>query len=183
MELTVVRGEFTDDPAALAAAIREAAGTADVIFTTGGVSVGAKDILHETLPRLNADRVFWQVRLKPGSPMMFSIYDGKPLLSLSGNPFAASATFELFGRVLLSVRSGDASLRAQVVTAELDTTFEKFGRGRRFVRSVFRDGHVTIPQGHSSGQLASAVGTNCLAEIPPADAPLRAGSTVRVWLL
>ena len=183
MELIVVRGEFTDDPAALAAAIREAAGTADVIFTTGGVSVGAKDILHETLPRLNADRVFWQVRLKPGSPMMFSIYNGKPLLSLSGNPFAASATFELFGRVLLSVRSGDASLRAQVVTAELDTPFEKFGRGRRFVRSVFRDGHVTIPQGHSSGQLASAVGTNCLAEIPPADAPLRAGSTVRVWLL
>ena len=183
MELTVVRGEFTDDPAALAAAIREAAGTADVIFTTGGVSVGAKDILHETLPLLNADRVFWQVCLKPGSPMMFSIYNGKPLLSLSGNPFAASATFELFGRVLLSVRSGDASLRAQVVTAELDTTFEKFGRGRRFVRSVFRDGHVTIPQGHSSGQLASAVGTNCLAEIPPADAPLRAGSTVRVWLL
>ena len=183
MELIVVRGEFTDDPAALAAAIREAAGTADVIFTTGGVSVGAKDILHETLPLLNADRVFWQVCLKPGSPMMFSIYNGKPLLSLSGNPFAASATFELFGRVLLSVRSGDASLRAQVVTAELDTPFEKFGRGRRFVRSVFRDGHVTIPQGHSSGQLASAVGTNCLAEIPPADAPLRAGSTVRVWLL
>ena len=183
MELTTLRGEFTDDPAALAAAIRAAAENADLILTTGGVSVGAKDILHETLPLLKADRVFWQARLKPGSPLMFSLYAGKPLLSLSGNPFAASATFELFARPMLAKRSGDASLRAQMVTAELDTAFRKFGRGRRFVRGFFRDGHVTIPQGHSSGQLASAVGTNCLAEIPPSDAPIEAGAKVRVWLL
>ena len=66
-----------------------------------------------------------------------------------------------------------------------------FGTGRtqlqatfdRFVRGVLRDGRVSLPQGHSSGQLASSVGTNCLAEIPPADAPLEAGSMIRVWLL
>jgi molybdopterin molybdotransferase len=81
------------------------------------------------------------------------------------------------------VRAGDDTLRAQVITAELATAFHKFGRGRRFVRGVYRDGRVTIPQGHSSGQLASAVGTNCLAEIPPADAPIEAGAKVRVWLL
>ena len=183
MDITTLRGEFSDDPNALAAAIREAAENADVIFTTGGVSVGAKDILHETLPLLDAERVFWKVSLKPGSPLMFSLYDGKPLLSLSGNPFAASATFELFGRALLAVRAGDDTLRMQVITAELATAFHKFGRGRRFVRGVFRDGRVTIPQGHSSGQLASAVGTNCLAEIPPADKPIEAGAKVRVWLI
>jgi molybdopterin molybdotransferase len=182
-EITTLRGEFHDDPAALAEAIRSLAADADMIITTGGVSVGAKDILHETLPLLNADRIFWQVRLKPGSPLMFSIFEGKPLLSLSGNPFAASATFELFGRVLLAARAGDETLRAQVITAELATEFKKFGRGRRFVRGVFRDGLVSLPQGHSSGQLASAVGTNCLAEIPPADAPIEAGAKVRVWLL
>ena len=183
MEVTTLCGAFTDDPAALAERIRAAAEDADVIFTTGGVSVGAKDILHETLPLLDADRVFWQARLKPGSPLMFSLFDGKPLLSLSGNPFAASATFELFGRALLAKRSGDASVRPQVVTGTLDTGFAKYGRGRRFVRAFFRNGHVSIPQGHSSGQLASSVGTNCLAEIPPADAPIEAGTTVRVWLL
>ena len=183
MELAVVRGGLSDDAAALADAIRAAAQDADVILTTGGVSVGAKDILHETLPLLQADRVFWQVRLKPGSPLMFSLLAGKPLLSLSGNPFAASATFELFGRAMLAKRSGDAQLRAQVVSGTLESGFQKYGRGRRFVRAVFRDGVVSIPQGHSSGQLASAVGTNCLAEIPSADAPLPAGETVRVWLL
>ena len=51
------------------------------------------------------------------------------------------------------------------------------------MRGVFRNGHVTLPEGHSSGQLRSAAGTNCLAEIVPADAPLAAGSAVRVWLL
>ena len=183
IEVTQVRGGFHDDPEALAAAIREAFSKADAVLTTGGVSVGAKDILHETLPLLGAERVFWQARLKPGSPLMFSLCGGKPLLSLSGNPFAASATFELFARPMLSRLTGTDDLLPRMAFAELETPFKKFGRGRRFVRAALRDGRVTLPQGHSSGQLCSSVGTNCLAEIPPADAPLPAGSMVRVWIL
>ena len=183
VELTSVRGAFGDDGAALAAAIRTAAASADLIITTGGVSVGAKDILHETLPLLGAERVFAGVQLKPGSPLMFSLLSGKPILSLSGNPFAASATFELFGRPLLAALEGSEDVLPQVFPAVLDTPFGKYGKARRFVRGVFRNGHVTLPEGHSSGQLRSAAGTNCLAEIVPADAPLAAGSAVRVWLL
>lgn len=183
VEITTVQGEFSDDPQKLADAIRQAAEISDVILTTGGVSVGAKDILHETLPLLNAERIFWRVRLKPGTPLMFSLFEGKPILSLSGNPFAASATFELFARPLLGKLAGCADLEAQVVEATLATPFEKFGKGRRFVRAVLENGGVTLPKGHSSGQLASSVGTNCLAEIPPSDAPIEAGTTVRVWIL
>ena len=183
IEITTVQGEFSDDPNALADAIGQAAKDADVILTTGGVSVGAKDILHETLPLLNAERIFWRVRLKPGTPLMFSLFEGKPILSLSGNPFAASATFELFARPLLGKLAGCADLEARIVEATLATPFEKFGRGRRFVRAVLENGRVTLPKGHSSGQLASSVGTNCLAEIPPSDAPIEAGAMVRVWML
>lgn len=183
IEITTVQGELSDDPNALADAIRKAAEDADVILTTGGVSVGAKDILHETLPLLNAERIFWRVRLKPGTPLMFSLFEGKPILSLSGNPFAASATFELFARPLLGRLAGCADLEARIVEATLATPFEKFGRGRRFVRAVLENGRVTLPKGHSSGQLASSVGTNCLAEIPPSDAPIEAGTMVRVWML
>ena len=181
--VTVSRSAFGDDAAALASQIRACAEEADLILTTGGVSVGAKDILHETLPMLGAERLFWRVALKPGSPLMFSLWEGKPILSLSGNPFAASATFELFARPLLAALSGCGDLLPQVFPAVLDTPFAKFGRGRRFVRGVFRNGHVTLPEGHSSGELRSAAGTNCLAEIPQANAPLEAGSTVNVWLL
>ena len=183
IELTLCRGAIADDAAALADAIRAAAQDADVIITTGGVSVGAKDILHETLPLLGADRIFWQVRLKPGSPLMFSLYEGKPILSLSGNPFAAGATFELFARPMLAKMAGTEDLLPLVFPAVLGTPFKKHGRGRRFVRAYFRNGHVTLPAGHSSGQLASSVGTNCLAELPPGDRPFVEGDTVRVYLL
>ena len=181
--VTMVQGSFRDDPAALAAAIRKAIETSDVVFTTGGVSVGMKDILHETLPLLDAERVFWRVKQKPGTPLMFSLVDGVPVLSLSGNPFAASATFEMFGRELLACRAGCGDLLPLRAEAVLKTPFPKFGKGRRFVRGVFRDGGVTLPEGHSSGQLASSVGANCLAEIPPSDKPLEAGERVQVWLL
>ena len=183
VELTSLLPLFSDSADALADAIYEAAENADVIITTGGVSVGAKDILHETLPLLFADRIFWQVKLKPGSPVMFSLYRERPLLSLSGNPFAASATFELFARPLLAKLSGCADLNPVITEGVLAEDFTKPGKGRRFVRAVFRNGVVTIPQGHSSGQLASAVGTNCLAEIPPISEPLKKESRVKVWLL
>lgn len=183
IEITTVQGEFSDDPNALADAIRQAAEISDVILTTGGVSVGAKDILHETLPILNAERIFWRVKLKPGTPLMFSLFEGKPILSLSGNPFAASATFELFARPLLAGLSGCEDLQAETLQAPLETPFEKFGKCRRFVRAILRNGRVILPEGHSSGQLASSVGTNCLAELPPSDRPLEKGSLVWVWML
>ena len=183
VEVTTLIPCFSDDADALADAIYEAAETADAILTTGGVSVGAKDILHETLPLLEPDRIFWQVRLKPGSPAMFSVYRGRPLLSLSGNPFAASATFELFARPMLSRLCGCVDLKPRLTEGVLTEPFGKTSKGRRFVRAVYRDGQVSVPQGHSSGQLASAVGTNCLAEIPPSTEPLAAESRVRVWLL
>ena len=183
VEVTTLLSMFSDSADALADAIYEAAENADVILTTGGVSVGAKDILHETLPLLFADQVFWKVQLKPGSPVMFSRYRERPLLSLSGNPFAASATFELFARPLLAKLSGCADLKPVVTEGALAEEFRKKGCSRRFVRAVFRDGVVAVPPGHSSGQLASAVGTNCLAEIPPISEPLPKESRVKVWLL
>lgn len=183
MELLPSTGRCADEADKLAALIEQAVETADVIFTTGGVSAGDKDILHEALPQLGAERIFKGVRLKPGSPIMFSLYQGVPVMSLSGNPFAAFATLELFGRQLLSVMSGTDDLLPQVFPAKLATDFPKGSKGRRFVRGVFRNGIVTLPDGHSSGQLGSAVLANCLVDIPAGSGPLSAGEPVTVHLL
>ena len=182
VDVTLYRETFSDNAAALAETIRAALPDCDMVLTTGGVSVGVKDILHETLPLLNAERVFWKVRLKPGSPLMFSLVDGVPILSLSGNPFAAAATFELFARPLLSALEGCADLLPTPVPAVLDTAFLKTAPVPRYVRGVYSDGRVTLPKGHSSGQLASGLGTNCLALIP-AETVCEAGAEVRAWLL
>lgn len=175
--------QWGDEPEKLAAAIRALAERADVILTTGGVSVGEKDIFHQVLPLLGAERIFWRVQLKPGTPLMYSLYQGVPILSLSGNPFAAAATFELLGRNLLAARAGKPALLPLRTQAELRTPFPKGGGMRRFVRGIFRDGAVTLPKGHSSGELRSTIGTNCLVELEAGRGPVAASETVGVYII
>ena len=182
MEVPVRMEGFPDDAAALASAIRQLAGQVDCIITVGGVSVGVKDILHEALPLAGAEQLFRKVRVKPGAPLIFSV-SHCPVLSLSGNPFAAGATFEVFGRPMLACLEGCSDLLPQYMDAVLVTAFRKGQRIPRLVRGVCRNGQVTLPEGHASGQLASAAGTNCLVEIPDDDTAVSAGSRVKVWLL
>ncbi len=170
-----------DDPAAVAEAMRELLKTCDLLITTGGVSVGDRDIFHQALPLLGAERVFWRVDLKPGTPAMYSVYGGKPILSLSGNPFAAAATFELLARPLLAALSGEDG--PQWAEGVLDTPFPKASPRRRFVRGKYSNGHITLPEGHSSGLLSSLVGCSCLAELPAGSPPAEVGARVRVLLL
>ncbi|WP_297242107.1 molybdopterin molybdotransferase MoeA [uncultured Flavonifractor sp.] len=170
-----------DDPAAVAEAMRELLEICDVLLTTGGVSVGDKDIFHQALPLLGAERIFWRVNLKPGTPAMYSLYEGKPILSLSGNPFAAFTTFELLARPLLAALTGEEGPRWG--EGVLDTPFPKASPRRRFIRGRYEHGHITLPEGHSSGMLASLVGCNCLAELPAGSPPAEAGTRVRILLL
>lgn len=172
-----------DCPQAVADTLKELAQTHHAIFTTGGVSVGAKDIFHEAIPRLGGVSHFWRVQLKPGTPALFSTYEGTPILSLSGNPFAAAATFELMGRPLLATLSGNPSTTMVKKIATLATPFPKSSGGRRFIRGTYEEGKVTLPQGHSSGQLASLVGCNCLVDIAGGSHALGVGDKVTVHLM
>lgn len=182
--VTEVLGQrLGDAPATAARTIKQLLEHCDLLITTGGVSVGEKDIFHQVLPLLDAERVFCGVKLKPGSPAMFSRYRGKPILSLSGNPFAAAATFELLGRPLLAALSGESHLLPQREQAVLNTPFPKASPGRRFVRGRYADGHMTLPEGHSSGMLSSLVGCGCLVDIPAGSGPLEPGDVVDILLL
>ena len=172
-----------DSPAAVAEAMEGMLEDCDLLITTGGVSVGDKDIFHQALPLLGAERVFWKVDLKPGTPAMFSRYNGKPILSLSGNPFAAFTTFELLAQPLLAALAGEPHLLPRRQQAILTTPYDKPSPRRRFLRGQYENGQVTLPVGHSSGQLASLVGCNCLVELPAGTPPVDAGQAIQVWLL
>lgn len=175
--------QIGDDPAAVAEELGKLCKDYDVVITTGGVSVGDKDIFHEALPMLGAERLFWRVQLKPGTPLMYSLYEGTPILSLSGNPFAAAATFELMGRPLLATMSSDPTLCMSTREGVLESGFGKKSKGRRYIRGTYRDGKVILPTDHSSGQLASHVGCNCLVDIPAGTGTLEVGDTVTVRLM
>lgn len=172
-----------DRPEEAASAMGRLLETCDLLLTTGGVSVGAKDILHQALPLLGAEQVFWRVKLKPGSPALFSRYRGKPILSLSGNPFASFTTFELLARPILAALAGEPGLLPERKRTVLDAPFSKGSPIRRFVRGRYESGHVALPEGHSSGQLRSLVGCNCLVDIPAGSGPLEAGEKIDILML
>ena len=156
----------------------------DVIITTGGVSVGKKDIMHEVIKEINADRLFWRVKMKPGTPAIYSIYKNKPILSLSGNPFAAIATFEIMGKSLICKLSGDLDLKQVRIKAFMEDDFLKESKGRRIIRGIYKNNKVYLPQGgHSSGMMSSMLGCNCLIDIKPGTKQLLKGDEVEIILI
>jgi len=156
----------------------------DLVITTGGVSVGEKDIVHDTLHLIQAKRVFWKVNLKPGTPAMYSLYKNKPILSLSGNPFAALTTFELLGRPVLAKLSGNKNLQPKKITGIMEDEFNKPSMKRRFIRAYFNNGKVTFKENkHSSGMLASMIQCNCFIDIRKGTLKLNKGDNVDVVLL
>ncbi|MDF2610841.1 MAG: moeA1 [Lachnospiraceae bacterium] len=181
----VIAEYLPDHVAKIADSIRKVSDHADIIITTGGVSVGVKDIFHEVVPMLDISRIFWKVNLKPGTPAMFSVYQGIPLLNLSGNPFAAITTFELLARPLLAKMSCDKSLNAVKLKGTLAEPFTKTSGARRFLRGRYSEGKVHIPptEKHASGILTSMSGCNCLVDIKAGSKPLTMGDEIEVILL
>ena len=100
------RGRAGDDARLVADRIRAAAENSDIIVTTGGVSVGKKDIMHDVIKLLDCERLFWRVAIKPGMPTLCAVYQGKLLICLSGNPYGATANLELLVRPVLAKLSG-----------------------------------------------------------------------------
>lgn len=172
-----------DDPQNVAQCIKALLETHHCLITTGGVSVGERDVLRAALELMGAQGVFWRVQLKPGTPAMYSLVDGKPVLSLSGNPFAAAATFELLGRPMLYALCPEPQFSLRACQAILDTPFQRNCTMRRFVRGIYAQGRVTLPPGHASGQLRSLVGCNCLVEVPAGQAPLQVGDACTVYFI
>ena len=173
-----------DEPQAVADALIRAAWEADVLITTGGVSVGKKDIMHRVLPLMGARRLLWKVAMKPGSPLLCAEYAGKPVICLSGNPFAALACFEVFAVPVLRRLGGQASWASRRVRARLSGSFGKASPGRRLIRARMEGGCVHLTgNNHSSGSLSEMIGCNALIDIPAGSGPLGDGDEVEVLLL
>lgn len=180
----IKKGRLGDDPEAVAAWIRETAGRSDIIVTTGGVSVGKKDIMHEVAEGLGCERIFWRIAVKPGMPTLCVRYRGKLMICLSGNPFGAAVNLELLVRPLLAVLSGRNDLALKRVRAETKSEFPKKSGVTRYVRGYYEEGKVWIPEGsNASGILSSMCGCNCLIEIPAGTPGLKKGDKVWVVLL
>jgi molybdopterin molybdotransferase len=147
--------------------------------------VGDKDIMHDVLKLLGAETLFWRIACKPGKAVLFARYKGKVLACLSGNPFAAYTNFELLVKPALAKLAHRKDLEQKRKKAFLGSAFNRDGGTRRFVRGTYNADSmwVSLPDKHSSGQIYSFLGCNCLVDIPPSSAGLSVGSEVEVILL
>ena len=173
-----------DDTEKLAEEIRKQLTECDALITSGGVSVGVRDCMPYVAEALGADVLFHGINVKPGSPMLAMIVEGKPVFCLSGNPFAAAATFEVLVRPVLERMRGRAQWKPEILLGILKSPFPKASPCRRLVRGKREDGKVWLPEGrHSSGMLSSMAGCNCLVDIPAGSGGLKAGEQVKVMLM
>lgn len=142
---------------------------ADLLVTSGGVSVGDFDVVKQVL-QAEGRIELWQVRIKPGKPMAFGQLGGTSLLGLPGNPAAAAVAFAQFGRPCIRRMLGLPDQAALVIKARLLEAQENRGRRRHFVRGIVerRDGeYVARPlSSQGSGQLSGLGMANCFIVIP-----------------
>ncbi len=156
----------------------------DLVLTTGGVSVGERDRIPAALSAAGAQPLFQGVCIKPGAPVMAAKLGSTILLCLSGNPYAAVATFELLARPVLARMTGNPALEMVRQRAVLESDFPKRAGVRRFLRGFANAGKVRISAGNqASGALSALVDSNCLVEIPTELAGAEKGREVWIYLL
>ncbi len=174
----------TDDPQALAEALRRAAAAADLVLTTGGASVGD----HDHLPRLLLEQGsvhFWKVRMKPGMPALFGELYGTPLLALPGNPVSVYATFRILARVALDALQGIAPADPPRWRARLEVPLRKSHGRAEYLRALHCiDAHgqlwVRPLQGQESFRLVSLRQASALLVLPEGEIDLAAGAVVDI---
>jgi molybdopterin molybdotransferase len=175
-------GIVRDTAADLRHALRDAAATADVIVTSGGVSVGDHDHVKPVVDELGS-MDFWSIAIRPGRPLAFGEIAGTLIFGLPGNPVSALLGFELFVRPALLKMAGRRLLQRPRVTATLlDDALDTPPGLRFFARGIYDPAAGTVrttgPQG--SGILRSMALANGFIDVPETVQHLGRGATVTV---
>lgn len=179
-------GVVPDRPEALEATLREAAGMADAIITTGGVSVGEADFVREILARLGEIH-FWKLKIKPGRPMAFGKIGNAWLFGLPGNPVAVMVNYAQFALDALLRLSGVDPLPVRpLLSVEAANAIKKQPGRREYLRGAVTmvDGRwqVKTMSHQGSGILRSMSEANCLVVLPESCAGIQPGDSVQVQL-
>ena len=176
-------GVVQDDPAALEAALAEAAKSCDAIVTSGGVSAGEADFIRELMARLG-EVAFWKIAMKPGRPMAFGKIGDAWLFGLPGNPVAVMVTFYQFVRpALLKMMGADPAPLTTFQVASAVALKKSPGRTEFLRGLLFQDqgGWRVQPTGaQGSGILRSMSEANCFIVLEHQRGNVAAGELVGV---
>ena len=176
-----------DQAPALMQGFLMASQSADMVLTTGGVSVGDFDLVRACLQDIgNID--FWRVAIKPGKPLAYGHVEQTPLFGLPGNPVSCFVCFALFVRPALFALQGRPQGAIARRRACLAAPLLVRSQRREFVRARLHSDHagtmwVTPLPRQGSHHMRSLLGADCLLDIPPMSCTLEQGQTVQTLLL
>ena len=160
---------------------------ADIVVSSGGVSVGDYDLVKSTLQKMGQEMLFWKVAMKPGKPLAFGRIGKTPIFGLPGNPVSSFVSFEQFVRPSLRKVLGCSDLSHKTVQAKLTRTITKKPGRLHFLSSIvsWANGEYTVtPAGEQgSGILKSAANANGLLIFPLEAEEIKQGQEVAVQLL
>jgi molybdopterin molybdotransferase len=174
------RTHVADHVALMTAALTEAAATADLILTSGGISMGDYEVVRETLAPLGAD--VGHVSMQPGGPQGRAVFGGVPVICFPGNPVSTQVSFEVFVAPLLRKAAGlPAAVRERRTIA---ASVESVPGKRQYLRgrTIGVDG-VTVVAGPGSHLVAGLAASDCLIIVPEDVTSLNAGDLVETWAL
>jgi molybdopterin molybdotransferase len=173
-----------DDEAALRTALERGL-AADVLVTSGGVSVGEHDLVRAVERELGVEEVFWRVSVKPGKPVSFGVRGDTLVFGLPGNPVSALVGCELFVKPALRALQGLADALPRYEIGKLSGPLRQNEERDEFVRArsaVDGDAIVLEPViGQESHMIVRAAAADALVHVPRGNGELTAGSTVE-WL-
>ena len=179
------RSVVPDDPAGVLPALEEQLARADLLITTGGVSMGGEhDVVKAALSKLGTV-TFRKVALQPGMPQGFGTIGEKrvPIFTLPGNPVSAYVSFLLFVRPAIAALQGAVDLRLSAVRATLTSAARSPAGRRSYLRGVLTGDQVTPLSGQGSHQIAALGRANALIIVPEQETGLPEGDTVDVLVL
>jgi molybdopterin molybdotransferase len=172
----------TDDEQAHRAVLERGL-AADVLVTSGGVSVGPHDLVRQIEAELGVTEVFWKVAVKPGKPISFGVREGTLVFGLPGNPVSSLVCFELFVRPALLALQGAREPGPVFAPGELTAAVRRNPERDEFLRARLRvDGARVLLEpvtGQESHMIARAAAADALVFAPRGDGELAEGTTVR----
>ena len=174
------RVHVSDHVDAMLAALRDAAASADLIVTSGGISMGDYEVVRESLEPLGA--IVGHVDMQPGGPQATAVFEGVPVVCFPGNPVSTQISFEVFLAPLLRDAAGlPAGVRE---TRQLVAPVSSVPSKRQFLRGrAGHDGRVALVAGPGSHLVAGLAASDVLIVVPEATTQLAAGDDVEVWHL
>ncbi|MFE3293322.1 gephyrin-like molybdotransferase Glp [Rhodococcus sp. NPDC059234] len=169
----------TDDVDLFREILHRATASADLVITSGGVSMGEFEVVREVLTPLGG--WFGHVAMQPGGPQGLAEVDGVPVLNFPGNPVSTLVSFEVFARPELRRAAGLVPIEVERLPLEVPLTSvpgkRQFLRGRRLA------GSVTLESGPGSHLVAALARADVLIDVPEDVTAMEPGDDVRVWPL